>query len=70
MFLFRDTILSDKTEIIYSLKKIKGLSLHKSIFIKNHMGLSYSYKIKNLNYYNLNLLLYLLKKFNIKQYKN
>jgi small subunit ribosomal protein S13 len=61
MFLFRDTILQELTDLKYSLKKIKGVGLNKSKYIKNIIGLSTPYKIKNLNNYNINFLIYILK---------
>lgn len=61
MFLFRDLVLSEKTEMEKALLKIKGCNLYKAKKIKNYMGLNRPYIIKNLNYYNLNFLLYLLK---------
>ena len=69
MFLFRDTILSEKTEIRSALKKIYSLSWYKSNLILTIMGINYTSWLKNLNYYNINFLIYLLKNFNISETK-
>ena len=61
MFLFRDKILLDNIEIRCSLKNLYNLSWYKSNLIITIMGLSYPYFLKNLNYYNLNFLLFILK---------
>ena len=61
MFLFRDTVLSEKNEIRVSLKNIYGVGWHKANTIINKLGLSNPFFSRNLNYYNINIILYLLK---------
>jgi small subunit ribosomal protein S13 len=61
MFLFRDTIISDKIELKSAIKKLNGISWYKINIIKNYLGISTPYIIKNLNHYHLNFLLFLLK---------
>lgn len=61
MFLFRDTTLSEKKEIRSSLQQIYGIGLAKANLISIKIGLQYPYFASNLNLYNINLILYLLK---------
>lgn len=61
MFLFREVILSEKNEIRVSLKQIYGVGWYKSNLIINKLGLSYPFFGFNLNLYNINVILYLLK---------
>ena len=63
MFLFRDTTLSEKKEIRTSLKKIYGVGWYKANNITTLIGLKNPYNINNLNYYYINLILFLLKGF-------
>lgn len=61
MFLFREITLSEKNEIRVSLKQIYGVGWFKSNLILNKLGLAYPFFGTNLNYYNINIILYLLK---------
>ena len=61
MFLFREISLSEKSEIRVSLKQVYGVGWYKSNFILNKIGISYPFFGVNLNYYNINTILYLLK---------
>lgn len=61
MFLFRDTTLPEKKEIRYSLKKIYGVGFYKADLIANLIGLKFPFFISNLNFYNINIILFLLK---------
>ena len=61
MFLFRDTTLSEKKEIRSSLQQIYGIGLAKANLISVKIGLKYPYIANNLNLYNINLILFLLK---------
>jgi len=61
MFLYRDTKLPEKKEIRAALKNIYGVGWHKANKIVSKIGLKYPYFINNLNYYNINLILFLLK---------
>lgn len=61
MFLFREISLSEKNEIRVSLQHIYGVGWHKSNLIINKLGISYPYFGTQLNLYNINLILYLLK---------
>jgi small subunit ribosomal protein S13 len=61
MFLFRDTSLSERNEIRASLKKIYGVGWCKSNFIINRLGLAYPFFGNNLNYYKINIILFILK---------
>lgn len=69
MFLFRDTILLEGIELRGSLKKIYNISWYKSNIILTLMGISYPFVLKNLNFYNLNFLIYLLKGMNLSETK-
>jgi small subunit ribosomal protein S13 len=61
MFLFRDITIIEKKKTIISLKKIYGVSWYKSNKILSKLGLSKNYYNSNLNDYNINIILYLLK---------
>jgi small subunit ribosomal protein S13 len=61
MFLFRDFVLSEKKEIKFTLKQIYGIGLNKSIKIINILGLSSPYYTVNLNQYQINIIIFLLK---------
>jgi small subunit ribosomal protein S13 len=63
MFLFRDTTLPEKKEIRSALKKIYGVGWFKAKNITSLIGLKSPYNINNLNYYNINIILFLLKGF-------
>lgn len=61
MFLFREVTLSERSEIRISLKKIYGVGWYKSNYIINKLGLCYPLSGTNINGYNINIILYLLK---------
>ena len=61
MFLFRDAILTEIKEIRVSLKSIYGVGWYKANFISIKLGLSNPFFSANLNDYNINIILYLLK---------
>jgi len=61
MFLFREVQLSEKNEIRISLRKIYGVGWYKSNYIINKLGLSFPLLGTNINSYNINIILYLLK---------
>lgn len=69
MFLFRDTILLENIEIRGSLKRIYNISWYKSNLILTLMGICYPFILKNLNFYNINFLIYLLKGINLSDTK-
>lgn len=61
MFLYKDKLLPDKKELRTSLKTIYGVGWIKANNIVNKVGIKYPYAISNLNNYQINLLLFLLK---------
>lgn len=61
MFLFRDVILQDNKKISLAIKKNYNLNWYKSNLIINLIGFQDLFIIKNLNYYYLNIMLFLLK---------
>lgn len=61
MFLFRETVLSEQYEIRSALKQVYGVGWRKSNFIANKLGLIYPFWGYNLNSYNVNVILFLLK---------
>lgn len=61
MFLFRDITILEKKEIRSALKQIYGVGWYKANLIANLIGLAYPFFSNNLNYYNINLILFLLK---------
>lgn len=61
MFLFRNYTFKNNIEIRYSIKKIYSISWYKINLITSLLGLSFPYYINNLNYYNINLIIFLLK---------
>ena len=63
MFLFRDFSLTEKKEIRVSLTQIYGISWLKANKIIDLLALAKPYFSNNLNDYNINVILYLLKGF-------
>jgi len=61
VFLFRELNLPINREIHFALRKIFGVGLRKSFYIIARIGVGYPYYINKLNFYNFNLINYLLK---------
>jgi len=61
VFLFRDANLPINKEIHFALCKIFGVGLRKAFYIISRIGVGYPYYLNKLNFYNFNLINFLLK---------
>ena len=64
-FLYRQQSLITHREIRSSLQGIYGIGWYKSIYISARLGLAYPFKFSNSNYYNMQLLSYVLDFFTL-----
>ncbi len=62
MYSFRNYDLPNNKELRNALHVINGISWRKSILYTTKCGFYYPFNINNLNYYNFNILFYLLNK--------
>jgi ribosomal protein S13 len=62
-FIYRQQNLIINREIRSSLQGIYGIGWHKSIFICARLGVSYPFIFSNSNFYNMQLLSYILDFF-------
>lgn len=69
MYSFRNYDLPTDKELRNALRVVSGIGWRKSIVYTSKCGIYYPYNINNLNYYNFNILFYLLNKSMISDVK-
>ena len=63
MFLYKQNTLKEDKNVIISLQKIYGISWYKSLFITSKLGFNFILLFKSFNFYNLQLLFFVLDFF-------